>query len=236
MIPVSNASTQTSRPERLSHRGPARIAVGCQVAFVGLAMSVRRMVMREHGRGLLGRRRTAESPTSERELRRRCRRLLRDLDIQPPLDVKEFCARLAAVRGRPIKLIPYPIWADGPFGLWLKGNKADYIVYQQHTTEPHQHHIILHEVGHILADHQSDETADDLRDFLGGGSSGDLPQKVSGRLRRRTAYDEREEREAETVATIILEWASVLDAMRLQPSSGPTEGVDAALSDRLGWL
>jgi Zn-dependent peptidase ImmA (M78 family) len=172
-----------------------------------------------------------KSPLSERELRRRCRRLLRELDVQPPLDVVDFCARLADVRGRPIKLIPYPIWADGPFGLWLKGDRTDYIVYQQHTTQPHQRHIILHEVGHILADHPSDEEADDLRAVL----SGRLPDST-GAVRLRTAYDQQEEREAEMVATIILEWASVLDAVRLPQSSGPTAGVDAALSDRLGWL
>lgn len=38
---------------------------------------------------------------NERRLRSRCRRLLRDLDIQPPLEVTELCARVvrtAAVR------------------------------------------------------------------------------------------------------------------------------------------
>jgi hypothetical protein len=180
------------------------------------------------------RRAKPESPTSERELRRRCRGLLRELDVQPPLDVHEFCARLAAVRGRPIRLIPYPIWADGPFGLWFKGKTTDYIIYQQHTTKPHQHHIILHEVGHILADHPSDKDATNLLGMLSGPGS-QVPETPTG-LRCRTAYDQREEREAETVATIILEWASILDAMRITPSSDAADDVDAALSDRMGWL
>jgi hypothetical protein len=182
----------------------------------------------------LRRRRSEKSSTNERELRRRCRQLLRELDVQPPLDVHEFCARLAAVRGRPIKLIPYPIWADGPFGLWFRGRGTDYIVYQQCTTKPHQRHIILHEVGHILADHPSDEGADDLRDLL--GSPGGELREFTGAVRRRTAYDQQEEREAETVATIILEWASILDSMAAPPTSDGAAGVDAALSDRLGWL
>lgn len=175
-----------------------------------------------------------DTGTTERELRRRCRGLLRELDVQPPLDVHEFCARLAVVRDRPIRLVPYPLWADGPFGLWFKGRTTDFIVYQEHTTGPHQRHIILHEVGHILADHPSDDDADDLREVF-GLSDGQLP-RVSGGLRYRTAYDRREEHEAETIATIILEWAAVLDAARIPPSSGPVDGVDAALSDRLGWL
>ena len=63
----------------------------------------------------------------------------------------------------------------------------------------------------------------------------ELPEPPDS-LRCRTAYDQREEREAETVATIILEWASILDAMRIPQSADAAEGVDAALSDRLGWL
>ncbi|AHH95738.1 hypothetical protein [Kutzneria albida] len=175
---------------------------------------------------------------SDRELQRRCRRLLRELDIQPPLDISELCARLGRQRGRPIKLISYPIPADGPFGLWLRDETTDYIVYQRHTTEPHQKHIILHEVGHILADHPSDEDADDLAQLLNrpkAGGAGQLPDTADG-LRRRTAYDQREEHEAETVATIILEWASVLDILQLPSAPGPAEEMDAALGERLGWL
>jgi hypothetical protein len=178
--------------------------------------------------------RPREAAASDRELRRRCRRLLRELDVQPPLDIHDFCARLAVVRGRPITLVPYPIWADGPFGVWLKAARTDYIFYQSHTTESHQRHIILHEVGHLLADHASDGETEDLQDVL-GRSDGPAPVATGG-VRYRTAYDEREEREAETIATIILEWATVLDATGIPPSSGPVEGVDAALSDRLGWL
>ena len=35
---------------------------------------------------------------------------------------------------------------------------------------------------------------------------------------------------------IVLGSLSILDAMRIPPSSDAAEGVDAALSDRLGWL
>lgn len=35
----------------------------------------------------------------ERELRRRCRKLLKQLDIGPPLDVEVLCARLGDQRG-----------------------------------------------------------------------------------------------------------------------------------------
>ena len=57
------------------------------------------------------------------------------------------------------------------------------------------------------------------------------------RALRRTSYDTEQEREAETVATIILEWASVLD--RIAPSRSPeipAQRMGAALGDRMGWL
>lgn len=41
----------------------------------------------------------------ERELRRRCRRLLQQLGIRPPLDVVELCRRIGQRRGRPAALI-----------------------------------------------------------------------------------------------------------------------------------
>ncbi|GAA3838164.1 hypothetical protein GCM10022403_083340 [Streptomyces coacervatus] len=53
----------------------------------------------------------------------------------------------------------------------------------------------------------------------------------------RSVYDDAQEREAETVATIILEWASVLDhVVPKNPDDGAAERMGMALSDRLGWL
>src|SRR5437773_332962 len=94
---------------------------------------------------------------NERELRRQCRRLLKDLGIQPPLRVAELCRRVGERRGKPIKLIAHPIPVPGPFGAWITTKDVDYILYQEQTTLPHQRHIVLHELGHILAGHTSDE-------------------------------------------------------------------------------
>lgn len=169
----------------------------------------------------------------ERELRRRCKRELRALDIQPPLRVEQLCQRLGERRGRPIRLVPYSLPVPGPFGLWIAVDAADIIVYQRETTKSHQDHIILHEVGHILADHRSDEEDDDLwRTTLPHLSPG-----VIKRALRRTSYDEQHEREAELVATIILEWASVLDRVTPPTPGNPSvRNVQTALGDHQGWL
>jgi hypothetical protein len=53
----------------------------------------------------------------------------------------------------------------------------------------------------------------------------------------RTSYDEAREHEAELIATIILEWASVLDQVAPPPVAQPDlRRVQTALGDRQGWL
>jgi hypothetical protein len=144
-----------------------------------------------------------------------------------------MCARLARHRGKPIILTPHPIPVPGPFGVWLSTSRADHIIYQEQTTRQHQVHIILHEVGHLIADHRSDEQDDDLLNEL-------YPSLSPGTVRRalrRTSYDSTQEREAETVATIVLQWASVLDVIvpRLSVSAAG-QHMQGALGDRMGWL
>jgi hypothetical protein len=181
----------------------------------------------------------------ERELRRRCKDLLNELDIRPPLDVTELCRRVGEQRGRAIRLVPHRIPVPGPFGAWVATRSADYIIYQRETSKPHQGHIILHELGHILAGHQSiaedpglvealtpDVPPDTLR-----AQYPDLEPDSVRRALQRTSYDSDHEREAETVATIILEWASVLDRVALKSSNrASTQRIESALGDRLGWL
>ncbi|MFI9276259.1 hypothetical protein ACIGXM_37150 [Kitasatospora sp. NPDC052896] len=169
----------------------------------------------------------------DRELRRRCRRELQALGIQPPLRVDVLCRLLGERRQRPIRLVPYSLPVPGPFGVWLATSSADYILYQRETSKIHQDHIILHEVGHILADHQSDDGDDEFwREMMP-----DLSQEAIRRALRRTSYDQEHEREAELVATIILEWASVLDQVTPRKSSNPSvQRVQTALGDRQGWL
>lgn len=169
----------------------------------------------------------------ERELRRRCRRELRELGVRPPLQIEDLCARLGARRGRPIRLMPYPLPVPGPFGLWIATTSTDHILYQRETSRTHQDHIVLHEVGHILADHRSDDSDDEYWRQM----APDLSLDAVRRALRRTSYDEEHEREAELVATIILEWAAVLERVAPRLADDPSlRRVQVALGDRRGWL
>jgi hypothetical protein len=155
------------------------------------------------------------------------------MNIVPPLRVDVLCEHLGQRRGRPIRLLAYPLPVPGPFGLWLDAGIADYIVYQAETTPMHQDHIILHEVGHILADHDSD----DADEAYWRQALPDLSPEMIKRALRRTHYDTQAEQQAELVATIIMQWASVIDHTTPRPVElDAAQRVQAALGDHGGWL
>ncbi|MDQ1018109.1 hypothetical protein [Streptomyces afghaniensis] len=168
----------------------------------------------------------------ERRLRALCKRELRALGVRSPLRVDELCRLLGEARGRPLRLMPYPLEVPGPYGAWVSTPTADYIFFQKETTKTHQDHIILHEIGHMLAGHHN-ESIDDL---VVSEQAPDLPPSTIDRALRRTLYDNAQEREAETIATIIMEW-TVCDGAAPLPARdvAPTD-VRSALGDRRRFL
>ncbi|WP_327657131.1 hypothetical protein [Streptomyces sp. NBC_00483] len=185
------------------------------------------------GRTLSDRRQRDEGRAGVRDLERRIRQLLRSLDVRPPLSVPDLCAALTRRRERPIELRAFPLPSDGPLGAWLEMATADVIVFQQGTTSHHQDHIVLHELGHILADHPGPPGTAVWESLLPG-----LKADAIRRALHRCSYDTKEEQEAELVATIVGEWATILDRVPPgQQSDDPSvRRVQAALGDHQGWL
>lgn len=166
--------------------------------------------------------------TLDTPLRRSTRRQLRDLRVRPPLSVVDICERLGASRGTAIVLKAVPFGVPGPFGLWVSTRTRDAILYQQETSPQHQNHIIRHEIGHILAGHESDGPSDAFQWVA--------PGEPAGRPLHRDLYGLRLEREAELVATILTDWTLVMDHVVPPSSDDPAvELVRAALDDRRGW-
>ncbi|MER5968549.1 hypothetical protein ABT112_02170 [Streptomyces sp. NPDC002055] len=181
----------------------------------------------------------------EKDLHRLIRRELRDLGIYPPLDVEELCRALSKRRGRPLVLRSAPLERPGPSGLWVEFDDYDVILYQEETTRLHQEHIVLHEVGHIfLAEHAelreqaSAEQEDDSDAFVSGWADM-LPMfdpDLIKRVARRCSYDDGEECSVELVATIILEWSSVLEGATSMSEDPSLRRIESAFGDRRGWL
>ncbi|MEV0374823.1 ImmA/IrrE family metallo-endopeptidase [Streptomyces sp. NPDC050636] len=110
--------------------------------------------------------------------------------------------RLSADRGRPIQLVPLPLGAETPCGMWLATDAFDVIVVEADTSSLHQDHIIAHELAHMLCNHGDSaefETAM-MRDLMPNLD----PRRVREMLGR-TSYSTAEEQEAEIVASLILE-------------------------------
>lgn len=206
-------------------------------------------------RGRLGRWRTAANRTVERDLHRLIRRELQDLGITPPLDVEKLCQALSRRRGRPLYLREAPLPKPGPSGMWVEYEDYDVILFQQETTRLHQDHIKLHEIGHILVAENEEAAAQDSPGerttvppavdpheetaVLVEGWATMLPvfqPETIKRVARRCSYKDGEECSVELVATIILEWSSVLDGSTPLSDDPSLRRVESALGDRRGWL
>ena len=140
------------------------------------------------------------------ELRQRCEAIVAGLDIPTPFDVHELCRRIAAGRGRPIHLLPLRLPPSHPCGLWVSTSLFDAIFFEENTSQLHQEHIISHEIGHLLCEHEAAPVLDAEASILL------MPDLDPGMVRRtlgRTNYSTVEEREAEMVASLISRAASL---------------------------
>jgi len=77
---------------------------------------------------------------------------------------------------------------------------VDYVFYEAETSQLHREHIILHELGHLLCEHQPTEVLDEevVAQLLP-----DLNPAVVYRVLGRTTYTAIEEQEAEMLASLV---------------------------------
>ncbi|MBW5420697.1 hypothetical protein GKQ77_03815 [Streptomyces sp. BG9H] len=141
-------------------------------------------------------------------------------------DIAELCACLGERRGRPIHLLPIAMRAAQPCGLWIASDQADFIVFEARTTRPHQEHIIVHELAHMICGHRSSSSLDDATARL---VFPDLDPKLVRDILGRTNYSDTQEREAEMVASLILTTRN--SGLTAPPVTAPGLG---ALSGALG--
>ncbi len=162
---------------------------------------------------------------------RRCKRILRHLDLPEPFEIDALCERIGAGRGRPIRLCAIRFPGGGPAGLLLGTADTDYIFYDAQTTAAHQRHIIAHELGHLLlgSEHSDAESAIAV-DGLPGTT-------LLRHMFARTRYTQPEEWGAEFFATELLRRVSVwsADPLPLAPdeeSAALVERLESSLSPR----
>jgi hypothetical protein len=155
---------------------------------------------------------------------RRCAAIIAELDIPEPFDLGQFLASLVIQRNKLIYLHPFRSGPGVPCGLWIGTAEADHVFHEEGTTPWHKTHIVLHEIAHMLLGHDGGTRAwHGLARLLAPDVDPALVRLVLGR----SAYTSTEEREAETLASLILGQAA-------PPARGPAVGAGtAALMCRL---
>ena len=162
-----------------------------------------------------------------RHIQKRCRALVNGLRLPRPFTVDALIAELAERRGRPIELRTLPNGvAINACGLWIATDTHDEIYVEEKTTPFHREHIVLHEIGHILCDHEANS-----QDGAGalGGLLPDLSPALIMRILGRTNYTSEQEQEAELVASLIRTAAASLAP---PPSTGVRGELEIALGIR----
>lgn len=157
-----------------------------------------------------------------RRLRRECATRLAELDLPACPDLPALCGHLAAVRGRPLHVLPMALGAEQPCGLWLATQDADWIFHDVTTSRAHQEHIVLHEIGHMVFDHGGGHLDDDVTTAL----FPDLDPGLVRAMLARDAYSDEQEQQAEIMAYLLAE------SLRAA-AAAPHDGVAARIAESL---
>jgi hypothetical protein len=180
------------------------------------------------------------------------------ITVPRPFQLEEFCAGIAAERGRPLRLVPVENAAgqDLPCGLWVGLDEVDLVFYEAGAAPILKTQIVLHEISHMLLDHVAPETADPAeraelaaRALLDTSPAAGAPAAPAASdqervdqeradlelglradrvlaLLARNGYSSRQETDAESLATLLLERAT-------RAGAGPASPASAQVLDRL---
>jgi hypothetical protein len=181
---------------------------------------------------------------NRRELRAVGRAVLHELGLTRPLDVSLLCDCLADKRGRPIELVPTDALPhNSAFGFTGGDDTVDVIMYEKRTARAHQTLIILHELAHMILEHprhavdhgyssaQAEEfhtiTPEALAEVLGQQPSRSTSWLGKRRMKRGhpSLYDDRNEWEAEVLATILFSWTSACATADRAPTTDRLETI-----------
>lgn len=134
-----------------------------------------------------------------RNARQRCQQLVAATPMPQPWSLDRFIEMVAVQRGRALLVHEISIAdiLDGaPCGLWVETEVADHVFVAQ-STPVHRTQIVLHEISHMLAGH--DRADPEWTRLLTPDVDPDVVRSVLGR----SSYTSEQEREAETIATLI---------------------------------
>ncbi|WP_224389070.1 ImmA/IrrE family metallo-endopeptidase [Pseudonocardia sp. ICBG1293] len=143
-----------------------------------------------------------------RAVEAKARHLLRDLNLQLPLDLDELCLKLGEKRMRPIQTLEFCFPDPSIFGLWVEATDTDIIIHDANLPPRQRTRTILHEVGHMVFDHEPDNSDDDVAEMI----APHLPPDTTWRCLRRDRFDSPHENDAEHFAALLQYWGHQAEA------------------------
>ncbi|MFC7614934.1 hypothetical protein ACFQV2_16845 [Actinokineospora soli] len=136
--------------------------------------------------------------TDLRRLRRECAAALADLRLPDRADLAALCEHLSQVRGRPLQVVPVAMHAEQPCGMWVATRDRDWVFVDADTTAAHQEHIVLHEIAHMICEH-------DGGDHDAASLFPDIDPGLVRAMLARTTYSDEQEQQAEVMAYLLAE-------------------------------
>lgn len=133
---------------------------------------------------------------------RRCEERVAALPIPRPWDLRELLRRIGELRGKPIMVIDALAGPAGSSGMWVSLASVDAVYVERCPTVVHREHIVLHQVGHMLADHDGQHGA--LHAQVLGELMPSLDPAVVSRVLGHNCYAAEQEAEAELFATLVM--------------------------------
>ncbi|MFJ5803754.1 ImmA/IrrE family metallo-endopeptidase [Streptomyces decoyicus] len=140
-------------------------------------------------------------------LRARCEERVRELGLpaQGQLTIDGLCEVLGHHLGRQIRLLPLPLPQGSPHGLWVHTRDEDIVLFESRQAPVHQRHVVMHELGHLICDHEAPPViSPDASRLLLPSLNPALVQRVLGRDHSQTEA----EIEAETVGDLLSGWVN----------------------------
>ncbi|MBF5083763.1 hypothetical protein [Quadrisphaera sp. INWT6] len=165
--------------------------------------------------------------------RRHCRQLLQQVPLPEQFCLEDFCEQVSEHRKRPLYLLPAPpemLEEDEACGGWLATSTEDIVFVRLNASPLHREHIVLHELGHMLCDHEPNQTprARLLEHYFPNAGS-----QVVAFMLTRTMFDTPREVEAEIYASMvgarIRERSDTVPTFQAFLPSGPTQPPSPAL-------
>lgn len=126
-----------------------------------------------------------------------------------PFDLDELCRRIAEQRGRPLSVVAWPrgFMPSSVTGSCISTGDREVIYHQPWASGLHRTQIVLHEIAHLVCGHVS-HTTGFPKALMATGLLDQIDPDLYGHMfARHDNYDNDQEREAEVLASLMLEYA-----------------------------